>query len=99
MRAKVTKEFTGRPDSEALPRTIAVGETITGDLAKVAVREGWAEAGGRSPSGQDDGKPALAAMTLAQLKAFAQEHKIDLGGASKKAAVLAAIETATSAQK
>lgn len=39
MKAEVTKEFPGRPDGEALSRTIAVGEILTGDLAEVAVRE------------------------------------------------------------
>jgi len=43
MRAKVTKEFKGRRDHESVTRTIAVGEEIDGDLAKVAVREKWAE--------------------------------------------------------
>ncbi len=43
MQAKVTKGFSGCPDGEVMARMIAVDETITGDLAKVAVDEGWAE--------------------------------------------------------
>lgn len=43
MKAKVTKAFPGRPDKEAQTRRIEVGETITGDLASVAVGQGWAE--------------------------------------------------------
>lgn len=43
MKANVTKAFPGRPDQEALTRTIAEGEVIFGELAVVAVREGWAE--------------------------------------------------------
>lgn len=44
MRAKVTKEFVGRPDTEPSARTIHVGEEIDGDLAAVAVSEKWASA-------------------------------------------------------
>ncbi len=43
MKAKVTTAFPGRPDSEVMTRTIAVDEVIDGDLAAVAVKEGWAE--------------------------------------------------------
>lgn len=42
MRAKVTTSFSGKPDEEFLARTIAVDEIIEGDLAGVAVNEGWA---------------------------------------------------------
>lgn len=43
MEARVTRAFMGRPDAEIATRTIAAGEIIKGDLAAVAVREGWAE--------------------------------------------------------
>ncbi|MFC3163065.1 hypothetical protein [Ciceribacter thiooxidans] len=43
MKAKVVKAFPGRPDKEAMTRTITVGEIIDGDLAEVAVREKWAK--------------------------------------------------------
>lgn len=43
MKAMVKTAFPGRPDNEAVSRTIAVGEEIGGDLAAVAVKEGWAE--------------------------------------------------------
>lgn len=42
MKAIVTKAFSGRLDNAPLPRMIAVGEEIEGDLADVAVREGLA---------------------------------------------------------
>lgn len=42
MKAKVTWAFPGRPDDEAMPRTIHQNEIIEGDLAAVAVKEGWA---------------------------------------------------------
>ncbi|MCV0371080.1 hypothetical protein [Filomicrobium sp.] len=43
MRAKVTLAFPGRPDDEIMTRTIGEGEIVEGDLAVVAVREGWAK--------------------------------------------------------
>lgn len=50
MKAKVTKQFDGQPDNAYVPRTFAVGEEVTGDLARVAIENGWAE----------DAKPAPA---------------------------------------
>jgi hypothetical protein len=54
LKAIVTQEFPGRPDSESLPRTIKVGETVTGDLARVAIENKWAE--------EDTGSTAAAAQ-------------------------------------
>lgn len=101
MQAKVTTEFPGRPDNEPLSRAIKVGETISGDLATVAVREGWAEelveGGGTLVEGNaDDG---LDSMTSNQLKAFATERGIDIGDATKKADIRAAIDLALEGQK
>lgn len=42
MAARVTRAFMGRPDKEIVTRMIAVDEIIEGDLAAVAIREGWA---------------------------------------------------------
>lgn len=42
MKAIVEKPFSGAPDGELHPRAFAVGDTVTGDLAVVAVREKWA---------------------------------------------------------
>lgn len=41
--ATVLVEFDGVPDGLVYPRTFAIGEKVEGDLAAVAVREGWAE--------------------------------------------------------
>lgn len=41
--AKVIKQFDGRPDKEHHVRTFYPGDVVEGDLAVVAVREGWAE--------------------------------------------------------
>jgi hypothetical protein len=49
MRATVTQEFKGRPDHEFDTRIFRVGDTVTGDLAAVAVREGWATEGDAAP--------------------------------------------------
>lgn len=86
MQAIVTKEFSGRPDSEPLARTVKVGEALDGDLAAVALREGWAELA--------EPEPALDGMTVEQLKAFASERQIDLGTATLKADIRAAIDAA-----
>lgn len=92
MRAKVTKEFPGRPDNEALSRMITEGEIITGDLAQVAVDNEWAKEVGDEteaspPKSLDD-------MTAKELKAYAAERNIDLGDASKKDDIRAAIDLA-----
>lgn len=42
MKATVTVAFDGVPDGAIYPRTFAPGDTVEGDLARVAVREGWA---------------------------------------------------------
>lgn len=44
MKAKVTKSFVGAKDGEHYPIKFAIGDTVEGKLAKVAVEEGWAEA-------------------------------------------------------
>lgn len=90
MQAKVTTPFKGRPDGEALARDIAVGEIIIGDLAAVAVRDGNAEE--VSEGEIADEAPALDDMTVDQLKAFAADKQIDLGDATKKADIRAAID-------
>lgn len=56
IKAKVTAPFPGRPDEEAKVRQIESGEVISGDLANVAIREGWAEAVA-DETGEDE-KPA-----------------------------------------
>jgi hypothetical protein len=39
----VTQEFLGKPDGQVYGRPILVGEELTGDLAELALREGWAK--------------------------------------------------------
>lgn len=42
MKAKVKIPFRGRPDNAPQVETLNEGDVIEGDLAAVAVREGWA---------------------------------------------------------
>jgi hypothetical protein len=44
--AIVTVPFIGAPDGEVYGREFAVGDTVHGDLAAVAIRQGWAEVPG-----------------------------------------------------
>ncbi|MBP1849689.1 hypothetical protein [Rhizobium halophytocola] len=78
-----------------MTRQILVDEEIVGDLARVAIDNGWAECIHAESVDQDgDG---LDDLTVAQLKVKAAETKVDLGDASKKAdiiAVLRAVQTA-----
>jgi hypothetical protein len=50
MKAKVIKAFVGAPDGAFHPRQFEVSELVEGDLARVAVAEGWAEALGAAPT-------------------------------------------------
>ena len=42
IKAKVAREFSGKPDDEIKARTIAKGEVIKGELARVAIDNKWA---------------------------------------------------------
>lgn len=44
MKARVIKAFVGAPDGALHPRPFEVSELVEGDLARVAMAEGWAEA-------------------------------------------------------
>jgi hypothetical protein len=47
---KVIKEFLGCKDGDVYPVQFAVGDDVEGDLAEVALREGWAEDSGEEKS-------------------------------------------------
>ena len=55
MKAVVAKAFDGAPDGEIYPRHFKPGQLVEGDLARVAVEEGWASICERQA---DTGKPA-----------------------------------------
>lgn len=42
MKAIVEKPFAGAPDGDIYPKQFVKGDVVTGDLARVAVREKWA---------------------------------------------------------
>jgi hypothetical protein len=43
MKIIVVTQFDGVPDGRVYARTFLPGEEVTGDLAQLALREGWAE--------------------------------------------------------
>ena len=53
MKARVIKAFMGVPDGALHPQQFDVSELVEGDLARVAVAEGWAEALGAAPTEQE----------------------------------------------
>ena len=57
--AKVTRRFPGVRDGETVTRWFEVGEEVDGDLARVAVANGWAEepraAETKAPEPKEDG--------------------------------------------
>jgi hypothetical protein len=98
MFAKVTVEFPGKPDNEVVSRLVKVGEVINGDLAVVAVGQGWAVEVPPNEKSEEIVEPVKSALqlelegkTVDDLKALAKEKAIDLGHASKKADIVAAL--------
>ncbi|MBD2760069.1 hypothetical protein IEE94_11175 [Yimella sp. cx-573] len=71
-----------------------VDGTATTDVAVPAGRVRQLEAAGYTVTSDPQGAPdGLDSLTVAELKAHADEHGIDLDGATKKADIVAAIET------
>lgn len=50
--AIVTVPFSGVPDGQHYPIPFAVGDRVEGDLARVALAEGWARPEGAAPTDQ-----------------------------------------------
>jgi hypothetical protein len=57
MKAIVTKGFLGVKDGEVYPTNFVPGHEVEGDLAAVAVKEGWAKAGGSGRKAAPASKP------------------------------------------
>ncbi|MBB3396868.1 hypothetical protein [Rhizobium sp. BK060] len=76
MRAQVTKQFPGCTDGNPKTRAILVGEIISGDLATVAVGNGWAEEidGDASSSSSDDAGFQLADETYTEQRSLANDR-------------------------
>ncbi|WP_432135868.1 hypothetical protein [Streptomyces sp. bgisy154] len=79
------------PDDQALQR-IRAGHAVAVDQPRARLRDRLP--GRRKQAGPKDSTPAdkpLEERTVDQLKAYAAEHDIDLGDATKKAQILDAI--------
>ena len=59
MQAKVTKPFKGAPDGTAQSVQFNPGDVIEGDLARVAVENGWART---KPKKKDTARPTSASL-------------------------------------
>lgn len=99
MRAVVKKAFQGVQDGEIHPRAFSEGDVVSGDLAAVAVAEGWAEGLEGEASGEGDqddqaGDIDLDALSKKDLEALAAERGVDLSHARSKAEIIAALEAA-----
>lgn len=98
MQAKVKKAFPGRADKEVKTRTFEIGEIIEGDLAAVAVGEGWAAE--IEPENDDDpDTDATAEDVVAYLNGLDPAPKkkpkvADLSNAMKKKVTGAVLEAA-----
>ncbi|CAN5480273.1 hypothetical protein BH10PSE7_BH10PSE7_15430 [soil metagenome] len=90
MKAIVAKEFPGCADGQTQTRMIAVGETIEGDLAAVAVREGWAEEV-KEPASPDIVLAELEKLSKAELEARAKDQSVDISKTKTKAEIIAAL--------
>lgn len=56
MKAIVIEEFSGVEDGGIHPRRIGAGEMITGELARVAIDNGWAREAGEKAKKPPDNK-------------------------------------------
>lgn len=53
---KVIKRFSGVPDGQIYPREFMPGDQVHGELAAVAVAQGWAEQVAEAPQPKKPGK-------------------------------------------
>ncbi|MBA5779491.1 hypothetical protein H2509_20365 [Stappia sp. F7233] len=72
MKAEVTAEFMGAADHDPKTRKFVVGEIVSGDLASVAVAEGWAVSVNRA-----EGVDGQAAQVDGAEEAEAQGGQVD----------------------
>ena len=57
MKAVVTKPFDGAIDGTIYPKHFKAGDVVEGDLARVAVEQGWAVEGEIAPEGSKPASP------------------------------------------
>ncbi len=67
MQGRVVRAFDGAPDGEIYPRHFNPGDTVSGNLAVVALREGWAITSPAGPVTVPEGWADLRAADLVKL--------------------------------
>ena len=89
MKAIVTEAFPGCRDGECITETFSVGAVVEGNLAAVAVANNWAEQVDDDYEPEaDDPFEYLKDLTVAELRAKAEELEIDLEPREKKPALI-----------
>lgn len=71
--------------------------TVPDAVADSYVSQGWVAAGSPAPAEQES--VDISTMKVDELKAYAEEHGIDLGDAKKKADIVSVIEAAASSEE
>ncbi|WP_067198918.1 hypothetical protein [Microbacterium sp. XT11] len=71
--------------------------TVPDNVADSYISQGWVVPGSPAPAEQET--VDISKLKVDELKAYAEEHGIDLGDAKKKADILTVIETATSSEE
>lgn len=87
--AKVIKRFKGVPDGAIQPKVFEEGDQVTGQLADVAIAEGWAESDKSSKSGGavEEKRQSL----LDQAKSLGLKPNANTGIAKLEAAIAEAL--------
>jgi hypothetical protein len=99
VRAKTVTAFDGVPDGLVIPKHFNEGDEVEGDLAAVAIREGWAVSLNAPATPKPPEPAALDKLTNAELIELAKtELDLVLDPKSKKADMIAAIEAARAAK-
>lgn len=71
--------------------------TVPDAVADSYISQGWVVPGSPAPAEQESFD--ISKLKVAELKAYAEEHGIDLGEATKKADILTVIEAAASSEE
>lgn len=71
--------------------------TVPDNVAESYISQGWVVPGSPAPA-EPDSAPSNS-WKVAELKAYAKEHGVDLGDATKKADILTAIDAAASSEE
>ena len=92
LKAIVEKQFAGRRDHQGFTEQIPVGDEIEGDLALVAIAQGWAkEIAGSGTESAEDVPDDLKDLKKDELIAVAESEVVDISDAKTKPKMIAAI--------